>query len=248
MTSRTTPRKALVKTAKTVKAAKTAKAVTAGRRPGVRELAAQATRDSILRAAIKVFAKHGYDGGSVEKISKAAKSYDRMIYYYFGSKEGLFIAVLEETYRRFNEAESALELNTEQPIESLKAVIHFMVGYYSKHPEFVTLLNSENLHRGKHIAKSLRAHEYSSAAIGVVDELLRSGAERGVFRPDVSARNLYLMIAALGYFYQSNRYTLSAFLSEDLEAPAALTHWEDFVIDTTMRAVAPVTAAGVLAA
>jgi len=245
MTSRTTPRKALVKTAK---AAKTAKVAAAGRRPGVRELAAQATRDSILRAAIKVFAKHGYDGGSVEKISKAAKSYDRMIYYYFGSKEGLFIAVLEETYRRFNEAESALELNTEQPIESLKAVIHFMVGYYSKHPEFVTLLNSENLHRGKHIAKSLRAHEYSSAAIGVVDELLRSGAERGVFRPDVSARNLYLMIAALGYFYQSNRYTLSAFLSEDLEAPAALTHWEDFVIDTTMRAVAPVTNASVLAA
>jgi AcrR family transcriptional regulator len=72
------------------------------RKPGVRELAAQATRDSILRAATKVFAKHGYDGGRVEQISKAAKSYDRMIYYYFGSKEELFIAVLEETYRRFN--------------------------------------------------------------------------------------------------------------------------------------------------
>jgi len=242
MTSRTTPRKAPAKTAKAAKPA------AAGRRPGVRELAAQATRDSILRAAIKVFAKHGYDGGSVEKISKAAKSYDRMIYYYFGSKEGLFIAVLEETYRRFNDAESALALSTDHPVESLKVVIHFMLGYYSKHPEFVTLLNSENLHRGKHIAKSLRAHEYSSAAIGVVDQLLRSGAEQGIFRPDVSARNLYLMIAALGYFYQSNRYTLSAFLGESLETPAALAHWEAFVVDTTMRAVAPITAAQVLAA
>src|SRR5437016_685892 len=84
---------------------KTPRQSVGGRSPGVRELAAQATRDSILRAAIKVFARHGYDGGSVDKISMAAKSYDRMIYYYFGSKEGLFIAALEETYRRFNAAE-----------------------------------------------------------------------------------------------------------------------------------------------
>ena len=83
---------------------------------GVRQLSAQATRESILRAAIKIFAKHGFNGGSVEKISKAAKSYDRMIYYYFGNKEGLFVAALEEIYRRFNEAESGLELNLDQPV------------------------------------------------------------------------------------------------------------------------------------
>src|ERR1051325_3933663 len=89
----------------------------ATRRTGVREAAAQATRDSILRAATKGVAKYGYDGGSVEKISKAANSYDRMIYYYFGSKEGLFIAVIEEMYRRFNEAESRLVLDQAQPVE-----------------------------------------------------------------------------------------------------------------------------------
>jgi AcrR family transcriptional regulator len=218
------------------------------RRPGVRELAAQATRDNILRAATKVFAKHGYDGGSVEQISKAAKSYDRMIYYYFGSKEGLFIAVLEETYRRFNEAESALQLDVARPVESLQQVILFIVRYYRTNPEFVTLLNSENLHRGKHIAKSLRAREYSSHAIGILDQILASGAARGVFRANVAARDLYLMIAALGYFYQSNRFTLSAFLGENLEAPEALAHWEAFVTDSAMRAVAPVTTAVVMAA
>jgi AcrR family transcriptional regulator len=218
------------------------------RRPGVRELAAQATRDNILRAATKVFAKHGYDGGSVEQISKAAKSYDRMIYYYFGSKEGLFIAVLEETYRRFNEAESALQLDVARPVESLQQVILFIVRYYRTNPEFVTLLNSENLHRGKHIAKSLRAREYSSHAIGILDQILASGAARGVFRANVAARDLYLMIAALGYFYQSNRFTLSAFLGENLEAPEALAHWEAFVTDSVMRAVAPVTTAVVMAA
>lgn len=207
------------------------------RAPGVRELAAQATRDSILRAAIKVFAKHGYDGGSVEKISKAAKSYDRMIYYYFGSKEGLFIAVLEETYRRFNAAEETLALDPEQPLEAMKEVVRFVLRYYRDNPEFVTLLNSENLHRGKHIAKSLRAREYSSPAIGVIEKILRVGAARGVLRPDKSARDVYLMIAALGYFYQSNRHTLSAFLGENLEAPAAFAHWESFVIDAVLRTV-----------
>jgi AcrR family transcriptional regulator len=108
----------------------------AARKPGVRELAAQATRDSLLRAATKVFAKHGLSGASVEKISKAAKSYDRMIYYYFGSKEGLFVAVLEETYRRFNEAEAALVLDPERPVESLLAVTRFVMAYYRNNPEF----------------------------------------------------------------------------------------------------------------
>ncbi|MGH6625420.1 MAG: TetR family transcriptional regulator [Burkholderiaceae bacterium] len=215
-----------------------------GRRPGVRELAAQATRDSILKAAIKVFAKSGFAGGRVEQISKAAKSYDRMIYYYFGSKEDLFIAALEEIYRRFNEAESELELSMEHPVESLKAVIRFIWSYYLKHPEFITLLNSENLHRGKHISKSLRAREYSSPAISILEQLLRAGTTKGMFRHDVAARDVYLMIASLGYFYLSNRYTLSAFLGEDLEAPAALSHWEAFIADAVLRAVAPAAVMG----
>ena len=208
------------------------------RKPGVRALAAQATRDSILRAATKVFAKHGYAGGRIEQISKAAKSHDRMIYYYFGSKEGLFIAVLEEMYRRFNEAEAKLVLGATAPVEALQAVILFMWGYYQKNPEFITLLNSENLHRGKHISKSLRASEYSSQAVSVLGEVLTRGAQQKLFRDDISARDVYLMIAALAYFYLSNRFTLSAFLGEELETPAALAHWETFLVDAVLRTVA----------
>ena len=211
----------------------------AARRPGVRELAAQATRGSILRAATKVFAKHGFAGGRIEQISKAAKSYDRMIYYYFGSKEGLFIAVLEEMYRRFNEAESKLVFDAGQPIEALNAVVRFMWSYYQKNPEFITLLNTENLHRGRHIAKSLRASEYSSQAVAVLAEVLRRGAQQGLFRTDIAARDVYLQIAAMGYFYLSNRFTLSAFLGEELETAEALAHWEAFLIDAVMRTVAP---------
>ncbi|WP_395055827.1 TetR/AcrR family transcriptional regulator [Polaromonas sp.] len=232
------------KPAKTASAAKTAKAtrnpaarLASAKRPGVREQAAQTTRDNILRAATKVFARYGYEGGSVEKISQSAKSFDRMIYYYFGSKEGLFIEVLEDMYRRMNDAELELTLDLAQPVESLKDVINFVVTYYSKNPEFITLLNTENLHRGKHISKSARARDYSSPAIAIIRQLLESGAAQGVFRADVSARNVYLLIAATGYFYISNRHTLSAFLGEDLQTPEALAQWQAFIISTVLRTV-----------
>ncbi len=207
------------------------------RAPGVRALAAQATREAILRAATKVFARHGFAGGRIEQISKAAKSYDRMIYYYFGSKEGLFIAVIEDTYRRFNEAEQGLSLDSSQPLAALEAMIRFVWGYYQKNPEFITLLNSENLLRGKHIAKSARAKDYSSPALAITDSVLQAGIAQGLFRPRLNARDLYLMIASMAYFYLSNRFTLSSFLGENLEAPAALAHWEGFVIDAVRRTV-----------
>ena len=218
-------------------AAKSAKAATNAAKPGVRAAAANATRDAILRAATKVFAKHGFAGGRIEQISTAAKSYDRMIYYYFGSKEALFIDVIEDSYRRFNEAEQALVLDVQQPRQALSEVIGFVWRYYQGHPEFIALLNTENLLRGKHIAKSLQVREYSSPVIAITDRVLRSGAALGLFRPGLSARDVYLMIASMAYFYLSNRYTLSSFLGENLEAPEALAHWEAFVIDAVQRTV-----------
>lgn len=195
------------------------------------------TRDNILQAATRVFARYGYDGGSIEKISKSANSVDRMIYYYFGSKEGLFIEVLENAYRRMNDAELKLKLNTSQPVDGLNDVIGFVLSYYRKNPEFITLLNTENLQRGKHIAKSERAREYSSPAIAIISELLQNGMVQGIFRKDVSARNVYLLIVATAYFYMSNRYTLSAFLGENLQTPEAIAAWQSFISSTVLRNV-----------
>jgi AcrR family transcriptional regulator len=207
------------------------------RKAGVREQSAQATRETLLKAAIKVFGKQGLNGARVEQISRAAKSHDRMIYYYFGSKEALFVAVIEETYRRFNEAEARLALDLSQPLRALRDVIAFMWGYYQKHPEFITLLNSENLHRGRHIGKSSKAGEYSSPALEVLSRVLGSGVQAGLFRPELRARDVYLMIASMGYFYLSNRYTLSTFLGESLEDPAALAQWQQFITDAVLRTV-----------
>jgi AcrR family transcriptional regulator len=210
---------------------------TGTRKPGVRELSAQATRDGILKAATKVFAKYGFDGGSVEKISSAAKSVDRMLYYYFGNKEGLFIAVIEDMYRQMNEAEAELDLDTDQPVQALKEVIAFVMNYYRHHPEFVTLLNTENLHQGRHIVKLDQAAQYSSPAIDVIRRILHTGVQQGLFRQDVVARDVYLLIVSTGYFYMSNRFTLSAFMGEDLQATQAVEDWQHFVTDTVLRAV-----------
>ena len=199
--------------------------------------ARDSTRNKILKAATRIFARYGYDGGSVEKISKSAKSVDRMIYYYFGSKEGLFIEVLENAYRRMNDAELKLKLNTSKPLEGLNEVIRFVLSYYRKNPEFITLLNLENLQRGKHIVKSQRAREYSSPAIATVGELLHNGIAQGLFRVDISPRNVYMLIMATAYFYMSNRYTLSVFLGENLQTPQAIAAWQAFISTTVLRSV-----------
>ena len=207
------------------------------RKPGVREQAVIVSRANLLRAATKIFARHGFAGGRVGQISTAAKSYDRMIYYYFGSKEGLYIAVIEDIYRRMNEAEAELQLDPAQPVESLRQVIHFVCRYYRKHPEFVTLLNNENLLQGRHIVKMQSAQQFSSPAIAVLQQLMESGVAQGLFRADVSVRDVYMMIAALGYFPQSNRFTLSEFLGERIDDAASASHWEDFVVDAVLRTV-----------
>jgi AcrR family transcriptional regulator len=207
------------------------------RRTGVREAAAQATRESILRAATKVFTKYGFDGGSVDKISTAAKTHDRMIYYYFGSKEGLFVAVLEGVYDRMNAAEAAIELDSCTPVDALAKVIRCKLEYYRSNPDFVTLLNNENLHKGRHIAKSTRAGEYSSRAVGYIEKILSRGTEQGVFRTDLKARDVYLLVVSACYFYHSNRYTLTKFLDEPLEAQDRFEHWMAFVTESVMRVV-----------
>src|ERR1700688_1898466 len=130
-----------------------------------------ATRENILRSAIDIFAKNGFAGAWVEKISKAAGSTDRMIYYYFGSKEGLFVAVLETIYKELGDAEGALDLSGLNPDESLRAIIRFTWNHYRAHPEMLTLLNNENLHQGKHVARSKRVKDLSFPLLSILTEV-----------------------------------------------------------------------------
>ena len=177
---------------------------------------ADLTRARILKAARNEFMRHGYSGARIERISRTGRSSDRMIYYYFGSKEALYIEVLEGVYSELGAAESRLELDETRPLEALRKLIDFTWNYYLAHPEFVALLSNENLHRGRHINKSLTVAQLSRPVLEILGRILDEGARQGVFRPGLDVRHVYLTLAALGYFYLSNRYTLSSFLDTDL--------------------------------
>ena len=198
------------------------------------------TRARILEAALHEFASNGYAGGRVDRISKRAKTFDRMLYYHFGNKEDLFRLVLERIYEDLWSAEERLELAGADPVEGIRALIAFTWNYYYEHPEFIRLLNSENLQRGRNLRKSARVGRLSSPFIRILEDLLERGARAGVFRDRVDPVQLYITIASLGYFYLSNRYTLSRFLDLDLVAPgrraAWLEHITGLVLDHLRRA------------
>jgi AcrR family transcriptional regulator len=179
------------------------------------------TRARILDAATREFSRHGLGGARVDRIAERAGANKRMLYYYFGDKDGLFRAVLELTYERIRRAEQALHLLDVPPREGVARLVEFTWRYYLEHPEFLTLLNSENLHRARHLRKSHGIRATNSPLLATLGELLRRGEADGSIRPGVDALQLYISIAALCYFFLSNNHTLSAVFDRNLATAAA---------------------------
>jgi TetR/AcrR family transcriptional regulator, upper aerobic nicotinate degradation pathway regulator len=194
----------------------------------------------ILEAATGEFADHGYGGARVERISRRARTVDRMLYYYFGNKEKLFRAVLESAYERLGGAEERLSLATTPPLEGMRQLIAFTWDYYCAHPEFIRLLNSENQHRGQHLKRSDRLNQLSFPLLSTLRDLLARGGRQGQFRTDVDPVQIYITIAALGYFYLSNRYTLSRFLDRDLMAEDNRGAWLAHITEVVMNHITTV--------
>ncbi|KPA94202.1 transcriptional regulator, TetR family [Pseudomonas asplenii] len=210
---------------------------TVTRKTGIRAQQADQTRARILKAAVKVFARDGYSGGRVESISQEAESNDRMLYYYFGSKERLFLCVLEHIYEQFNKAEGKLRLELGKPEQALRELVAFIWNYYVRHPEFVAILSIENLHQGKHARQSGELQRLSGEAVGVLRPIIEAGQAQGLFRQDLDIKHVYLMIASLCYFYNSNQYTLSSFLGEPLAQKRTQQEWLAFISDLVVRGV-----------
>jgi len=197
-----------------------------------------AMRRRILDAATAEFATSGFSGARVDRISAAAGTVDRMLYYYFGNKEGLFRAVLEGVYERLGEAEQQLDLEQVDPVKGMRELVAFTWRYYLEHPEFIRLLNSENLHKGEHLRQSQRVGSLSSPLLAILGRLLKRGAASGAFRPRIDPVTVYLTIASLAYFYLSNRYTLSSFLGEDLMTEARQRRWLRHITELVLANVA----------
>jgi AcrR family transcriptional regulator len=178
-------------------------------------------RARILDAATVEFACNGLGGARVDRIAAAAGTNKRMLYYYFGNKVALFTAVLEAAYERIRAAEVRLSLLDAPPAEGIRRLISFTWDYYIEHPEFLALLNTENLYQAQHLKGSAKIRSLNSPLIATLREILRRGRRSGAFRVEPDALQLYISIAALAYFYLSNNHTLSAVFDRDLARPAA---------------------------
>jgi AcrR family transcriptional regulator len=175
-------------------------------------------RGRILAAALAEFSRYGLGGARVDRIAARAGANKRMLYYYFGNKEAMFLAVLESRYEHIRRAEQGLRLDALDPAEGIRRLIAFTWNYYLKHPEFLTLLNSENLHRARHLRRSRQIAAMNSPLVAMLRDLLERGARNGEFRRGVDPVQLYISIAGLGYFYLGNRHTLSTIFERDLLA------------------------------
>ena len=198
---------------------------------------ADATRGRILAAATQEFARHGLGGARVDRIAERAGANKRMLYYYFRDKEGLFLAALEDRYAHIRGAEQELRLEHLPPRQALRRLVGFTWNYYLEHPEFVTLLNSENLHKGRHMARSARVRPLHLPLLHMLDRILRRGERERMFRRGIDPMQLYISIAAEGYFYLSNRYTLSRVFGRDLMTRRALRAREAHITKTILHSV-----------
>jgi len=200
---------------------------------------ADKSQQVILAAALDEFSRHGLAGARVDRIAAQADVNKRLIYYYFKSKDDLFLAVLENAYLHIREAEKQLHLRDLPPAQAVRRLTEFTWDYYIAHPEFLTLLNSENLHKGRHLEKSQRARALNSPLIETLGEILERGRKEGIFRGGIDAVQLYVSIAGMAYFYLSNSYTLSAIFGRDLMTPKAhserLSHICEVVLGYVLR-------------
>ncbi|MCB1859115.1 MAG: TetR family transcriptional regulator [Gammaproteobacteria bacterium] len=180
------------------------------------------TKEKILEAAVAEFAEKGFGSARVDAIAQKAGANKRMLYHYFGNKEALFVAVLEQAYQDIRDHEQALDLQRLDPAQAMRELIRFTFRYFVDHPEFIRLLNNENLYGAVHIRRSHRVLAMHTPLVEQLGQVLRRGVAAGVFRPGIEPIQLYITVAGLGYFYLSNAATLGTIFGKDLTAPRAL--------------------------
>jgi AcrR family transcriptional regulator len=195
------------------------------------------TMADILAVAITEFADKGLAGARIDAIAAATRTSKRMIYYYFGSKEGLYVAVLEEAYRRMRSIESELHLDDMPPEDALRRLVGFTVDYQLAHPEFIRLVMTENIHRGQYLAQSDSIRALNVPAIDGLRQLYERGVVQGVFRAGIDPVDLHMSISALSVFNVANKHTFSLIFQRDLDAPRAMGARRDSIVEMVVRFV-----------
>ena len=195
------------------------------------------TMADIIDVATREFSEKGLAGARIDDIAEAMRTSKRMIYYYFGSKEGLYIAVLEEAYRRIRAIEADLHLEDLAPEDALRKLVGFTVDYQLANPDFIRLVMTENIHRGEYLAQSKSIHKLNVPAIEGLRKVYERGVQAGVFRSGIDAIDLHMSISALSFFNTANRHTFSLIFKRDLGSAAAVAARRASIVEMVVRFV-----------
>jgi AcrR family transcriptional regulator len=186
---------------------------------------------AILESARREFATYGLGGSRLERIAAEANVHKKLVYYYFKDKDGLFAAVLESVYAEIRDAQLYLDLKDMEPLAALRRLVEFTWDYYIAHPEFIIFLNSENLHKARHLQGAPRIRELNSPLLQTLADIVERGQKAGLFRGGIDPMQLYITIAGCSYFYLSNVHTLSVGFSADLASPKMLGQRMSHILD-----------------
>lgn len=211
-----------------------AKAEGAPTRPTQRRRSPAEVHARILKAATEEFAEHSFSGARIDRISKRAKTVDRMLYYYFGSKERLYQAVLEHGYTELITTQKSFAFEEADPVKAMRELVRQSWLHYLNHPQLVRLLVTENLLRAKFLKKSTNIKGTVMPLVELAGKLVLAGQKSGVFRQDADPKRVLMTVMSLGFFYLSNQYTTGYWLEVDLMAPEQLQAWENTICDVVL--------------
>jgi AcrR family transcriptional regulator len=195
---------------------------------------AERTRAELLAVATQVFAEDGYSGARVDEIAERTRTTKRMIYYYFGGKEQLYLAVLEQAYTTIREAENNLPVDDLAPIDALRKLAELTYDHHRSHPDFIRLVSIENIHRGEFVRRIDSLRTLSAPMVSRLDALLARGRAGGQFRSDVDAVDVHLVISAYCVFQVANQHTFQYLFGRDLAAPENRDHLRAMIGDVVV--------------
>jgi AcrR family transcriptional regulator len=196
------------------------------------------TREEILDVATSEFAAHGYHGSRVDEIAALTRTTKRMIYYYFGGKKQLYIAVLERAYARIRAAEREVNVDDLDPVDAVRRVAEVTFDHHGAHPDFIRLVSIENIHNAEHVKELVDMVDLGGPVVSLLDGILRRGRRQGVFRSDVDAIDVHMMISAFCVFRVANRHTFGTIFGRDLVDPARHDHYRTMCGDMIVRYLA----------
>lgn len=193
------------------------------------------TKANILEVAAAEFGEKGLAGARIDEIAALTQTSKRMIYYYFGSKEGLYLAVLEDSYKRVRDIEAELHLQDLEPEQALRRLVAFTFDHHLQHENYIRLVMNENINRGQYLAQSQRIQELNVPAIAAIRHLYQRGIKSGVFRAGLDPVDIHASISALSFFNVSNRHTFGLIFKIDMKSSAYIAHRRDSVVEMIVR-------------